>query len=233
MTHRSSYERSNARLRSWFGGVSIWRPFSYIFCLFPLGCIPYPIDSDAFRDAQNSAPFVQRRLEDAWISAAEAKMVLQRSFGPFTEQRILLTNKTAVRGDNMALLRAHRTDLASAGRLRPEKILQATDATFPPFADFAALIFTSRVDILGVLNWTAWSNNAGLNCILAFRRLDGASRILPAGAGVVDMVLRNCVYGSVEDALAPALPKNAGFSAANQGPGHAPQMLSPLAGALP
>lgn len=210
--------------------AQLWRLIATATLLF--GCVTFPVDSEEFRNAQSRAPFVQRLLQHAWVATAESQMIVERAYGPITEQRILLTNKTSIRGDNMILLRAHGTELASVGRLRPAVLLRSTDALFPPFTDFNILNFSSRVDMLGVLNWAEWSNNAGLSCVLAFRRLDGASRIIPSGAAVIDMVLRNCVNGSVEQALAPALPAQAGFAATDQVQGR-PQMLSPLAGPAP
>lgn len=197
------------------------------------GCAGVPMQPGAFRTALAQTPFVQRSLANAWISVPDAELVLERSVGPIVEQRILLPNVTALPGDNVVLLRAHGASLAANGRFEPAKLLQSINAEIYPFDPIGDLTFFSRDDRLGALNWAEWTDNAGLTCVLVLRRLDAASRIVPAHQAVLDMVLRNCVHGTADEALLPGLPPQAGFAAQPGRPGGAPEMLSPLAGPLP
>ncbi|ETX14094.1 hypothetical protein OCH239_05485 [Roseivivax halodurans JCM 10272] len=195
-------------------------------------CGTFPRTTSEFRDALDRAPQVQRGPSDAWVSAPEIDMVLERALGPVTEQRILLPNVTSVSGDNFVLLRARDTGGASVGRFMPLDLVYANGGTPPPFPEFDDLLLRSRTDSVGVLSWATWTNDAGLTCVLAFRRLDNTSRIVTAGDATIDMMLRNCVRGDAETALVPALPESVGFGSTAAGTG-APRMLSPLAAPNP
>ncbi|WP_226783203.1 hypothetical protein [Oceaniglobus trochenteri] len=183
--------------------------------------------------AMAQTPFGPQRLDSAWISVPQTEMVLERSVGPYAEQRLLLVNTTSVRGDNVVYLRAHGGDLAFNGRFQPVKLIGDLGVDIHPFTAVDDLNIQSEEDDLGILNWAEWTNNAGLTCILALRRLDSASRVLPANRTIMDMVVRNCVRGTAQQALTPARPTQAGFAARVKRPGGAPEMLSPLAGPLP
>jgi hypothetical protein len=195
-------------------------------------CDTFPLTTTDFEQDLAQSPQVQRSKSEAWVAPPDIQLVLERSFGPVSEQRILLPNRTAVRGDNFLLLRAREGTLATIGRFEPLELLGATGDTPDPFEDFDSLLLETRDEPMGTLSWAVWTNNANLNCVLAFRRLDASSRVVPEGAGVMDMMLRNCVHGTVEQALAPALEVNVGYAAA--GPeGDLPRMLSPLAAPQP
>ncbi len=190
-------------------------------------------DPGALQTAFDQEPFIQQRLDEAWITVPGARMVLGRAVGPVAEQRILLPNKTSLRGDNIVLLKIHGTSLNTAGRFLPVKFLKSQDADLFPFTDIEGLTFFSKTDDLGTLNWAEWSNDAGLTCVLALRRLDSGSRVIPGKRSAMDMVVRNCIHGTAEDALTPARATQVGFAAPQGRPGGAPDMLSPLAGPLP
>ena len=67
--------------------------------------------------------------------------------------------------------------------------------------------------------------------MLAFRRIGGAERILPRGTNILEAMLRNCVMGSIEQALLPITDRQIGVAAAagvSTGDG-GNRMLSPLA----
>lgn len=208
-----------------------WR--GLILCGLVTGCGSLPLDRQGLLEAQSQTPFAARELKSAWVSTLETQMVLERSFGGIIEQRILLSNRTAMRGDNMILMQAHGTKLGSIGRFMPNRIVASTDADLYPFGLVNSLIIRSREDGLGTLNWAEWSNNAGLNCILAFRRLPADRRLVPKGKVLIDMIVRNCVNDSIENALRPAFPRHAGYSAGIGEAKGAPEMLSPLAGPAP
>lgn len=211
----------------------LWSSLSFMFATLT-GCDILPWTADELRSALSQEPFVQKPVERAWIAEPTAQIVLERSLPRLSEQRILLPNHTVVSGDNAIYLTARRMNAASAGRLEPERLFNALEkSATAPFMAFDDLSFSSRTDELGVLNWAVWTNNAGLNCVLAFRRLDETTRVLPRGVAYIDMVLRNCIHGTVEEALVPALPEHAGFSAGSTPDNRGPQMLSPLAGPRP
>lgn len=196
-------------------------------------CGSFPLSFSEVQSRLEVAPYQQQPLSEAWVSAPHAQLVLRRHFGSVTEQRILLPNSTAIAGENFILLRSEKTLISSGGRLLPEKLLRSTDGAPYPFGEFKSLTFKSSDDLSGTLNWATWTNNAGLTCVLAFRRLEATSRIVLPGTAAMDMMLRNCVHGSEENALAPIGPEVSGFSAVTADKRNSPHMLSPLAGPLP
>ncbi|WP_138919411.1 hypothetical protein [Oceanicola sp. S124] len=178
-------------------------------------------------------PYAQQPLSAAWIRAEKIQLVLERTAGSVTEQRILLNNPTSLRGENVVLLLADRSSHAIETRFQPTQMLDETEGTPYPFEAFDKLSFKTREDSLGVMNWARWTNHAGLNCVLAFRRIDKTDRTLVSGAVIMDMMLRNCVIGSEDEALEPIGPDAVAFAATRAPRGAAPQMLSPLAAPLP
>jgi hypothetical protein len=196
-------------------------------------CTSFPLSYTEFQARLDRAPYQSQPLSSAWISVPEAEMVLERRYRAVSEQRILLPNLTAMRGENFILLQAERSPLSLGGRFRPADLLASTQGTPVPFERFEELTFRTSEDVLGLMSWASWTNNAGLNCVLAFRRLDASSRTVLRGTPAMDMMLRNCLHGSEEEALAPIGPAAVGFAAGPVDPASAPQMLSPLAGPLP
>ena len=56
-----------------------------------------------------------------------------------------------------------------------------------------------------------------MTCVLVMRRLGIGARPLPRGTSALDLVMRNCVVGSVEQALAPMGERALGVSGSAQG----------------
>ncbi|SFD84329.1 hypothetical protein [Roseivivax sediminis] len=195
-------------------------------------CDTFPLTTTEFDAALARESYVQQSAADAWVATEGTELVLEKALGPVREQRILLQNRTFLRGENVIVLRTRGEELSTIGRFRPLDLLPP-DGTPYPFDPFEDLSFRTEEDALGMMNWAVWTNQAGLTCILAFRRLDAASRTVPHGAAVMDMMVRNCINGTAEEALLPARPDISGYSATGSGPDGAPQMLSPLAGPLP
>uniref|UniRef100_A0A2A3JYX5 Uncharacterized protein n=1 Tax=Alloyangia mangrovi TaxID=1779329 RepID=A0A2A3JYX5_9RHOB len=198
-----------------------------------VACGSFPLTYTEFQAQLDGAPYVQQPLSSAWIRVPDAQLVLERRYRFVTEQRILLPNPTALRGENFILLHSEASPLSVGGRFRPTELLASAGGTPFPFERFEDLAFRTTADALGVMSWASWSNHAGLNCVLAFRRLDATARTLQSGTSAMDMMLRNCVHGSEDAALAPIGPEAVGFAAITAEPAAAPQMLSPLAGPLP
>lgn len=196
-------------------------------------CDTFPLTPTEFDRELQQAPFVVQPQADAWLSTRNAQVVFERRFRGRSEQHILLPNRTAVSGENYILLRSHGRRGANIGRFRPLELLKSAGGIPYPFTAAAIRGMTTETDALGQIDWALWTNYSGLTCVLAFRRFDGANRTIPAGAGAMDLAMRNCVYGTVEEALAPISPQGASFAATGLTEESAPKMLSPLAGPLP
>ncbi|MCA0922216.1 hypothetical protein [Pseudooceanicola nanhaiensis] len=196
-------------------------------------CHSFPLAPSEYVQRLDQTPFVMQNRSEAWVATPTAQLVLERRFRNVSEQRISLPNRTSIPGENLILLQAHGTRYANVSRFMPVELLKIVGGVPAPFTSFDDLTLMSEQDALGTLTWAVWTNNANLNCVLAFRRFDGTNRTVPLGAMAMDMALRNCVYGTVEEALEPIGPGVTGYSAMSVGLGQRPQMLSPLAGPLP
>lgn len=201
--------------------------------LFLAACESFPLSPTEFDREFQSAPFVQLSQGEAWVSTRNAQVVLERQFRGRREQHILLPNQTSLSGENFILMRSHGRRALNVGRFQPLELLSSVGGIPVPFNSAMIEGLQTRTDALGQLDWTEWSNYGGLTCVLAFRRFDGVNRTIPAGAGAMDLAMRNCVNGTAEDALAPIGPAGASFSATSMASRAAPDMLSPLAGPLP
>ncbi|ETW10661.1 hypothetical protein ATO8_21091 [Roseivivax marinus] len=208
------------------------RAFFFVALSILSACDTFPMTPSEFEGALERAPLVNQSMSDAWVTADDAELVLEKALGPVREQRILLTNRTALPGENMIILRAHGKELATMGRFQPLSLISSEGTPFP-FERFNQVSFRTVEDELGTMNYAVWTNQAQLNCVLVFRRLDAATRTVPVGFAVIDMMMRNCILGTVEEALKPARPHAIGYAATAQGSDGRPEMLSPLAGPQP
>ncbi len=205
----------------------------FVALVFIAACDTFPLTPTEFDREFQQATFVLQPQADAWLSTRSAQVVLERRFRGRSEQHILLPNPTAISGENYILLRSHGTGRASIGRFQPLELLKSAGGIPYPFTAAEIRGMTTETDALGQIDWAHWTNYSGLTCVLAFRRFDGANRTIPAGAGAMDLAMRNCVHGTVEEALAPIAPQGASFAATGLAEEAAPKMLSPLAGPLP
>ncbi|MCC6006812.1 MAG: hypothetical protein JJU40_03950 [Rhodobacteraceae bacterium] len=157
----------------------------------------------------------------AWVHAPEAILVTARIFGtpraPVREQRILLPNKTTVPGDNVIVLRASPYDSTAGTAFLLQPFLEQAGGVPPPFAPITESGLMSRDDALGGYVWKEEFLGVGTICVLAFRRLTRTSRPLPQGADVMDVMVRNCVDGTLDEALAPITAPRVGFFAGSEG----------------
>lgn len=183
--------------------------------------------------AQEVTSFRQQSLSESWIGFDKIQLVLERREKNVTEQRILLPNRTAMRGENVILLRADRSPLVLNTRFQPDALLELAGGTPYPFGAFDTLTLRTIEDGFGSMSWARWTNNAGLTCVLAFRRVDKTMRTLAANANVMDILLRNCINGDEETALAPIGADAVRFATTSTTPSAAPRMLSPLAAPRP
>lgn len=203
--------------------------------LLLFGCEPYGQIDTSFWDAVDRAPFVQMAASDAWISYPRTQLVLERHLDPVTQQRVLLPNLTALAGDNFVFMTTRdKQPLHEIGRFRPMAILEQNGGAPEPFGDFEGSPSNSLEDSLGWVHWSQWTDGTDLTCVLAFRRLDAGIRVLPGHSGAIDMMLRNCLRGTAEEALEPIMDMHVGYAATGGVTADGMQrMLSPLAGPRP
>ncbi|MGP3699642.1 hypothetical protein [Rhodobacter sp. NSM] len=167
-----------------------------------------------------------------WVGVAAGDTTLERMGETGPEQLIVLPNATTTPGDNFILLKA-RKDLGAGGRFSTSVFSEEMDERIRPFRGLSEASLRSRTDPLGPLIW-AEMRQGSLYCVLAFRRADAAARMLPVNARTVDLMMRNCVNGDLETALAPiGAASLSGIAGAGTGAGGGSVLLSPLAGPQP
>ncbi|WP_207287097.1 hypothetical protein [Rhodovulum adriaticum] len=179
-------------------------------------------------------PYVQRPLSESWVYAKDARLLVERATTRVREQRILLRNRTSLRGDNFIFLRT--VDLPRYGvapRLAQDDLIAHAGGRPPPFDRVDAKLVNSLNDSIGAVTWAEWTDGAGTFCVLAVRRLDDTARVLTYGADVMDVLMRNCSGGSFDAALAPIMDAAIAFPPASGARGAGPRNLSPLAAPMP
>lgn len=139
----------------------------------------------------------------AYVNVPQALIVMERNLGIATEQRVTLPNMTSLAGENVILLRAQTSRSASQSRLVLRDVLTQFGGAPSPFSNISDADLAARSDIYGDITYAVMRPGGSLTCVLAFRRSQTGGRALPRGASALDLMLRNCVSGSVEDALAP------------------------------
>lgn len=171
-------------------------------------------------------------LTRVWISAPDARLAIQRWQDGAHEQRVALPNVTAMPGDNFIYLRS--ITRRSPGRMRINTLIEQSGGLPVPFRPADLTVMRTREDGVGAVIWAEWTSGAGTLCVLAIRRMTQRDRILPPGTSALDAVMRNCVTGSTEEALAPLIGNSALLPASARGGQHGMQPpLSPLAAPLP
>ena len=147
----------------------------------------------------------------AYINAPSAVLVMERNLGDATEQRITLPNTTSLSGENTILLRAQSPRSASATRLVLRDVLAQFGGTPSPFSNVTDGALSARSDPYGDITYTVARPGGDITCVLAFRRSQTGARALPRGATALDLMMRNCVSGSLEQALSPLGPSAFGL----------------------
>ncbi len=181
------------------------------------------------------AQFARGRLDRMWATSPGALMLVQRTVDGDAEQFIGLPNDTTLAGDNFMWLRAnsgrngHITE-----RLDLNKMVARVGAVPPPFRTLDNNNLRSSEDSLGPFFWQEYRTGAQTNCVLAIRRLKSGALALPTGTRMLEVMLRNCVNGSIEEALNPirdtqisrAMPHSTGVAGGSR-------LLSPLSAPRP
>lgn len=143
------------------------------------------------------------RLDRLWATPAESLVMVQRKVAGENEQMIGLANDTTLAGDNYLFLIARVPDGLSVGRFSPARIVERMGGAITPFKSVSDNSLRSAKDEVGTYFWLEYRAGGSTNCVLAFRRLEGGNRVLPRGTNAMEALLRNCVVGSIEEALGP------------------------------
>lgn len=217
------------------GGCRLIRPVLFPALMVLAACTASPfVQTLGIETLQMSRQFVVQRLDQAWAAPRGAIVNITRSLGTEAEQIIGLVNETTIEGDNFLWLRARVPDGRNPGRFGLEDFLSRTEGVPVPFTRVSDDNLRQANDSLGAYFYLEWRSGSSTNCVLAFRRIAGATRILPRGTNVLEAMLRNCVQGPIEDALAPIQDRQIGVSATTgaQNVAGGNRMLSPLAAPL-
>lgn len=184
---------------------------------------------------QTSTQFTVAQMNNAWVAPAGGLVAIHRQLGSESEQIIGLVNNTTLEGDNFLWLRARGANHNNPGRFKLDDFIARVGGVPSPFGGLSDRDLRSGEDALGPFFWLEYRAGAQTNCVLAIRRIDGSRRILPRGTNVLEIMLRNCVQGSVEEALNPIRDSQIGVGAV--GAVHSAtggtRMLSPLAAPSP
>ncbi|MBI1217585.1 MAG: hypothetical protein GC186_03465 [Rhodobacteraceae bacterium] len=153
--------------------------------------------------AQQTTQYTLVADSQTLIHVPDALLTMQRALPDETEQKIALPNETAVKGDNFVLLMARAPVMGLQPKFQVDELLQLAGGAPYPFdgASFSGL--TTKTDAMGPYFWLDKRFGVNTVCVLAIRRADLGSRILPSGTYALDVLMRNCVDGPVEKALAP------------------------------
>jgi hypothetical protein len=162
----------------------------------------------------------------AMVHAPQALLVLERRLGGAVEQRIVLPNATAVRGDNVLHVRAQTDTSARSQEFNFNEVAARFGGLPAPFERASPGSLMSGSDGLGSYVYARENIGVDTVCVLVMRRIGPGARPLPSGTRSLDMILRNCVVGTLDQALAPMSDRAMAVAAAPQG---AIYTLSPFA----
>ncbi|WP_375260999.1 hypothetical protein [Palleronia sp.] len=139
----------------------------------------------------------------AWLYVPTGILTLQRRVGGATEQRVVLPNQTTMEGDNFILMRARGGESSRGGRMKLESFISDAGGLPAPFTNADSSQLQSAEDALGPYFFISRMAGPGAVCVLAVRPVTGAARLLPQGAGAIDVMMRNCAPGDQSAALEP------------------------------
>lgn len=141
------------------------------------------------------------RVDRQWLAAPNALVMVQRAN---TAQLVGLENETTLSGDNFLWLYANGARAGTLGnKLRLEEVIARAGGVPAPFHTLDNSNLRSATDNSGQYFWQEYRAGAQTVCVLAIRQLKNGARALPRGTRELEVVLRNCVNGSVEQALSP------------------------------
>jgi len=175
---------------------------------------------------ENTVEFAVVPAARALVQAPAALLVLERNLDGVLEQRIVLPNATATPGDNILHMRAQTQASARAHEFSFDEVRTRFGGIPAPFqnADPGGLL--SGSDSLGSFVYARRDLGTDTVCVLVMRRIGSQARPLPRGTSSLDLVMRNCVIGTVEQALAPMNDRALAVAGVAEG---AARTLSPFA----
>jgi len=153
----------------------------------------------------------------AFVHAPQALLVTERRLDRALEQRIFLPNGTAIPGDNILHLRAQSDRSARTGEFSFDEVNARFGGMPEPFRALQPGSLTSGQDALGSYVYARRDLGTDTVCVLVMRRIPAAARPLPQGIQSLDVMMRNCVVGTVEMALAPMRDRAMATPSAPQG----------------
>lgn len=139
----------------------------------------------------------------AMVNAPEALVIFERNLAGAIEQRIVLPNATTMRGDNVLHVRAQTADSARLEEFRFDDIALRFGGLPSPFERLTEGSLNSGSDALGSYVYARETVGTNTLCVLVLRRLGVGARPLPRGTQALDVMMRNCVTGTLQDAMAP------------------------------
>ncbi|NDV02048.1 hypothetical protein [Pseudoroseicyclus tamaricis] len=222
------WSRSLSRLSARLGG----RGRALALVVGVAGCATIPVTANLGLEVlEATQQFRSTPMSTAWVTPSGALIAIDRNLSSEFEQKIGLVNDTTLPGDNFVWLRARVPNGYPAGRFQLVDFLSRVGEIPQPFTQVSDDNLRYDDDSLGRYFYLAEQASGDTNCVLAFRRIDNAGRLLPRNTSVLEILLRNCVRGSVEQALRPITDRQIGVSAvagigAVEG---GDRMLSPLA----
>ncbi|MBT9385024.1 hypothetical protein KM176_14225 [Pseudooceanicola sp. CBS1P-1] len=174
-------------------------------------------------------------LKQMWVAPKPTLIMVQRDLGRDREQLIGLQNETTLPGDNFLWVRARASNgLSSVGRFTLAGLTERFGSVPAPFKKLDEQNLNSAEDSLGSYFWQEYRTGVSTVCVLAFRRTTSGARELPGNAADLEMLMRNCVNGTVQEALAPIRDTQISFGVISSpsAPQGGNRMLSPLAAPL-
>jgi hypothetical protein len=142
----------------------------------------------------------------AFVNAPNALVVMERDLGAAIEQRVTLPNLTALAGENVILLRAQTRRAGGQNPLVLTEALAQFGGAPAPFGSITDSALAARSDTFGDFTYAVLRPGGDMTCVLALRRTQTGARALPRGVSNLDMMMRNCVQGGIDQALAPLGP---------------------------
>lgn len=209
----------------------------FVPAAFLWACVTISPLSDVPRtELMAATPFRQIATTAIWTDEPLSLIGLQRELPGESEQIVALSNDTSTRGDNFLLLVARHRNKAAVPTFQLAEFVKRAGGTPHPFGSMTDRDLRSGTDRLGDYFWLEYRSGGATNCVLAIRRVGSDARILPRNSNAMDVMLRNCVAGSIELALEPIRDTHLGSVSVGSGlPGgfSASRMMSPLAGPSP
>ena len=166
---------------------------------------------------ENTVEYARVQLGRAMMHAPQALLMLERNLDQAVEQRIILPNDTSLRGDNVIHLRAQTSRSARLTEFSFDEITTRFGGLPAPFQRTDASGLMSGEDSLGSYVYARQSVGTTTSCVLVIRRLPPSARPLPRNTQSLDVMMRNCVIGDFEQAMAPVRSGALGTAAAPQG----------------